>query len=693
MTELNLTNTELCGDSICSNGKTNVDILAKLLRDDTNLTKLCLGSNKIGDHGCQTIMEALKSNSTLRILDLRDNGIGDRACHSIMEALSANDIINELCLMSNIIGNRGFQVLVEGLVYNSSITDLNVLHNDDIDSDDLVRHCISLIERNGVMKRHRKKVASIGIAHYIELEEGRGGGDGWRQLQWAQSVDDGGNTHIHIQEAATSGDGWALIHFFEALRSIINNSSGDCKPTLANDPLLVAIQNKTKLKRLLNTRIDDSYVLHLFVQVQHKCTLELCKFLVYKCGADFDSLTCARGRTAQLIAAASSDPGKVKWATGFGTLFGRYKLVKNTVVYRSPTCLICEAIDILNMKCNENKIALKILYDHDEFMLEYYNYTGSIFKDEDEVTDESITHRFDEKYVIKLLRVHYVDIQEVDPNTQKLLPTEQLRKCTKFRVLVMPMAMCTVADIISKEQMAYREICDMLHGIASAMKHIHDKQLVHSDAKPENFVRMKSGEIKAIDFDAMVPIGGKFKNKNCRGVCTPERAKLLFYSESDHLQQVNYLTREMERVFKAMNEDNTIMDKVRLRELKKTHRRLDTERDQLEELEEDTEKITRVEANFTHDVWMFGMIMFELLAAKPLFHCHTNGDLANREKQRLLSWKCLELDDLQLVMQFNGTSDGCAINLLQKCLQGNPTKRYQSMVEILQDPYFSGVKK
>ena len=122
-------------------------------------------------------------------------------------------------------------------------------------------------------------------------------------------------------------------------------------------------------------------------------------------------------------------------------------MVEKAVVYRSDTCVVCEAVDVYNNKRNgSQRVALKIIYEHAHFVKEYENYTGSKFEHgEDRAkADKSIVNRFDHRYVVKLLQAHYADISEVDPTTQNLLPTYQLNRGSKFRLLVTPMAPCTI---------------------------------------------------------------------------------------------------------------------------------------------------------------------------------------------------------------------------------------------------------
>ena len=62
----------------------------------TNLVRINLGHNKIGDEGAKCLGEALKSNKTLKELDLRCNEIGLEGMGALFEALKGNSTLDHL---------------------------------------------------------------------------------------------------------------------------------------------------------------------------------------------------------------------------------------------------------------------------------------------------------------------------------------------------------------------------------------------------------------------------------------------------------------------------------------------------------------------------------------------------------------------------------------------------------------------
>ena len=56
--------------------KTDVKVLAELLKDNTTVTELDASSNGLGAEGAMAFGEVLKTNNTLTLLDVSDNEIG-----------------------------------------------------------------------------------------------------------------------------------------------------------------------------------------------------------------------------------------------------------------------------------------------------------------------------------------------------------------------------------------------------------------------------------------------------------------------------------------------------------------------------------------------------------------------------------------------------------------------------------------
>ena len=119
-------------------------------------------------------------------------------------------------------------------------------------------------------------------------------------------------------------------------------------------------------------------------------------------------------------------------------------------------------------------------------------------------------NRFEEECVIPLLHYH---------------KEEKGKECL---CIVMPKGECNLDEIICNGQIAGRDLDAILHfpaNSAKAIKHMHDKNIVHLDIKPKNIVRIHS-HYKAIDFDASTGIGKPLTDKCSSGFIPPELAKV-----------------------------------------------------------------------------------------------------------------------------------------------------------------------
>lgn len=102
------------------------DAVGKALRENTSLTYLNLGNNKIGDKWVKVISEALKENQTLTYLNLGGNNIGNEGAGYIAEILKLNSGLTDLQLYVNKIGDEGITTIAEALTTNSTLKGLNV---------------------------------------------------------------------------------------------------------------------------------------------------------------------------------------------------------------------------------------------------------------------------------------------------------------------------------------------------------------------------------------------------------------------------------------------------------------------------------------------------------------------------------------------------------------------------------------
>lgn len=106
-----------------------VEQLAKALKDNTSLTSLLLSVNNLGNEGCQIIVEALKGNTSLNELSLDGNILGDEAGKAIGEMLKTNTSLTRLYLQSNHMGDEAGKVIANALKTNTSLTYLSLGDN------------------------------------------------------------------------------------------------------------------------------------------------------------------------------------------------------------------------------------------------------------------------------------------------------------------------------------------------------------------------------------------------------------------------------------------------------------------------------------------------------------------------------------------------------------------------------------
>jgi len=72
--------------------------------------------------------------------------------------------------------------------------------------------------------------------------------------------------------------------------------------------------------------------------------------------------------------------------------------------------------------------------------------------------------------------------------------------------LVIECGECNFGEMLKNRKLAGDrvELMKPLRDIAMFVQHLHDNNIVHCDIKPQNVVRMASGDIKGIDLDGAV---------------------------------------------------------------------------------------------------------------------------------------------------------------------------------------------
>ena len=100
--------------------------IAEALKSNCTLTELCLSENKIGESGGEALGKALQSNCTLAHLLLGGNRIGDSGAKAMAKALQSRGTqLTVLCLTSNKISSPGATAIADSLQCNCSLTHLH----------------------------------------------------------------------------------------------------------------------------------------------------------------------------------------------------------------------------------------------------------------------------------------------------------------------------------------------------------------------------------------------------------------------------------------------------------------------------------------------------------------------------------------------------------------------------------------
>jgi hypothetical protein len=86
-------------------------IIAEYLKTNTELTRLDLARNSIGDAGSVALALALHENSTLEYINLEGNAVAEKGCRALCEAVKSNSTLSYLNLSYNGIPSSSQQEL------------------------------------------------------------------------------------------------------------------------------------------------------------------------------------------------------------------------------------------------------------------------------------------------------------------------------------------------------------------------------------------------------------------------------------------------------------------------------------------------------------------------------------------------------------------------------------------------------
>ena len=215
--------------------------------------------------------------------------------------------------------------------------------------------------------------------------------------------------------------------------------------------------------------------------------------------------------------------------------------------------------------------------------------------------------------------------------------------------IVMPAAERNLMVVLLQERVDLALAKTMFASFARALGHLHKKGLIQGDFKPGNVVRMPDGSWILIDLDGAVKIGAPIGAKALSTAFMPP--------EATHVQGD-------EVVFRVPKEGAPYMP---------------------------------LAAHPTLDLWSFTVVLFRVIAHKPLLEADDRDNLRSKhEKMTLAMWgaKALSkaLADASLALLAEGVSvvDRLVVcNLLGWSLQCDPAKRPQSSKDMLAHPFFA----
>ena len=355
---------------------------------------------------------------------------------------------------------------------------------------------------------------------------------------------------------------------------------------------------------------------------------------------------------------------------------GRYEMSSGPNLHKSATsCVICatdhgRGVDFDKTQDKAAKpplLAIKFMRNEEQYQREVTVRKGS---------------QLDGEYVVGLLEA---PDPEVFAEQVKGLSMHDGRSLADYKFgLVMPFADRSLDDIVNKERPDLQQIRAMMKHVALAVKHCHDRGVLHGDLKMLNCVRVE-GKIKLIDMDASALIGrdcacAKFSS----GVLPPE----LFYRLRGAEEEQRHAAYFQAAAAGEGQEEGEEWAKVRPVEGVVVRAYLPGKAD------DDNADLpyALVPASAAADVWSYGAMLFHMCTGEPLLPVNRDTDLVDGAAMRqALGWS-----DEQLRRKVgNASMPGDALqarlvkDLLKLVLRPDPAQRV-SLQSVLEHPFFTG---
>lgn len=100
-------------------------------------------------------------------------------------------------------------------------------------------------------------------------------------------------------------------------------------------------------------------------------------------------------------------------------------------------------------------------------------------------------------------------------------------------------------------------------------------------------------------------------------------------------------------------------------------------------------KVVSIQSQPSHDIWAFGVVMYEAICGVPLspYACRGKRAMSANEIARIGKW---DESNLERALRHADADDVHALQILRILLHHDPNKRYSTLREALEHPFFSG---
>jgi len=100
-------------------------------------------------------------------------------------------------------------------------------------------------------------------------------------------------------------------------------------------------------------------------------------------------------------------------------------------------------------------------------------------------------------------------------------------------------------------------------------------------------------------------------------------------------------------------------------------------------------KVVSIQAQPSHDIWAFGVVMYEAICGVPLspYACRGKRAMSASEIAKIAKW---DESSLERALRHVDPDDVYALEILRRLLHHNPNERYNTLREGLEHPFFNG---